>query len=249
MTALTQTATAAGAFFLLTGVAAASCLRVVEAGTKVIVTRFGRVHRTLSPGLHGRLPFAERFEVIRTGFRSSAFSCSAETADQLKVTVSGDVRFTVRVPLEFLSAQSVLASGLPATIQAAVGEVVSRYDLDQLIGKRGQLPQELRFALDDRLAFAGVVVEEVQVTEVAPRAEATRLLAEEALAARRRDVQRLRLAHEAERRSALLDQRLHELRRFADAAPELDDRALTLARLEFERELLVGAGDRRHLSR
>ena len=220
------------ALFLVVVVSVVSCLRTVDAGTSVIAVRFGRPHRTFSPGLHVKLPVADTWFVVKTGIQRAEFSCEAFTADHQRVRLSAEFRFKVRSVGEFLSAEGVFRAALPATCEAAAGELVARYALDELMLKREHLRDELRFIVDDRVLFAGVSVEDVHLATIEPARRIGQLRAERTVLSHERKLTRERLGLEREVRVHRAETRAHELREFDEVAVNLDEKSFRLLREE-----------------
>ncbi len=221
-----------GAVFPVVVILTVSSLKTVEAGTSVIALRFGQHNRTLGPGLHVRLPLADRWFVVKTGTQRETFSCDAFTADHQRVRISGELRFRVRSAGEFLSSEGVFRAALPGTCQSAAGELVARHDLDQLMLKREQLRDELRFSVEDRLVFAGVVVEDVHIVTIEPARRIGLLRAERTVLSHERELARDRLGIEREVRTHRAETRAHELRSLAEVAADLDEQSFRLLREE-----------------
>lgn len=232
MVALETLSGVLGALFLVALVWASASLRVVEAGTSVITLRFGRPHRTLEPGLHVRLPGVDVWCPVVMGTQRQTFASDAVTADHQRVRISGELRFRVRSAPDFLHAERTFRGSLPATCEAVAGELVARHDLDQLIVKREQLRDELRFSIEDRVAFAGVSVEDVQIVTIEPAFRIGRLRAERTLLTHERELTRERLGIEREVRATHAEIRAHELRELNHVAGELGERSFELLRHE-----------------
>lgn len=232
MVALETLSLVLGALFLVVVVSVVSCLKTVDAGTSVIAVRFGRPHRTFSPGLHVKLPVADTWFVVKTGIQRAEFSCEALTADHQRVRLSAELRFKVRSAGEFLSAERVFYTALPATCEAAAGELIARYDLDQLMLKREHLRDELRFIIDDRVLFAGVSVEDVHLATIEPARRIGQLRAERTVLSHERDLTRDRLGLEREVRLHRAETWAHELREFDEVAVSLDEKSFRLLRDE-----------------
>ncbi len=232
MVALETLSLVLGALFLVVVVSVVSCLKTVDAGTSVIAVRFGRPHRTFSPGLHVKLPMVDTWFVVRTGIQRAEFSCEAFTADHQRVRISAELRFRVRSVGEFLSAEGVFRAALPAICEAAAGELVARYDLDQLMLKREHLRDELRFIIDDRVLFAGVSVQDVHVATIEPARRIGQLLAERTVLSHERELTRERLGIEREVRVHRAETRAHELRDLDEVAVNVDEKSFRLLREE-----------------
>ena len=196
----------------------------------------------LQPGLHIRIPFVDEWRTVRSAAERFSFESSALTADHQSVSLVGELRFAVRRPTDFLSAEAALRSGLAALCESAVGELFSLHDLDQLMLKREQLRGDLVMALEDRLGFAGVSIEDVQIVSLRPERRIGRIRAERTLLSHHYEVVRDRLAIEREVRKVMSQARAQELRDVHEAARDFDAMTLDVLRLELIREASAAAG-------
>ena len=129
-----------GLLTIVAGVVLAGALftsyTVVGTGQVGVVERFGAYARTLSPGLHFKLPLP--FETVDTVATARARAISSQirmlTSDQDIVTVDYNVQYQVSDPQKYLYVTRDPDGGLSEAAQAAVRAVVGTQSMDSLLG-------------------------------------------------------------------------------------------------------------------
>lgn len=159
---------AALAVSALVGVIATSCIHIALSWEKVVILRFGKVARTVGPGLYFTIPVMEH-GTIRVDQRTMATPFYAErtlTADLVPVTVDAvlfwvvwDAEKACTEVEDYFAAVSFLA-------QTALREAVGRKTVAEVATSRDELDVEIKEDIEKLSAMWGVDVIDVKVRDI-----------------------------------------------------------------------------------
>lgn len=160
---------------VLVVVALALSIRIVPQATVAVVTRFGKYHRILTPGLGFIIPLAEnasrRVEVQN---QTAQFKFSVITNDQAAVQFTATLIFAVsdadeetiqRVAYKFVDHQS-FSLALNAAVEASVREYVSSKLQSEILGARSEIVTHAKNALDTQVADWGYTIGDLQLNDI-----------------------------------------------------------------------------------
>ena len=146
-------------------------VKLVEAGHRGVLTRFGAVDTSVSlnEGIHLVTPFRDNvipIEIRTQKIVESAASASKDLQDvrtevALNYHVSPDNAQILYQQLGFEYSQRVIS---PA-IQESVKQVTARFNAEELITKRETVKTEIEQQIKQRLAAYNVLVETISITE------------------------------------------------------------------------------------
>jgi regulator of protease activity HflC (stomatin/prohibitin superfamily) len=181
---LTALAIVAGSVVLL----GLSSLRIYREYERAIVFRLGRArHRPLGPGPALLIPFVDRAVVVDTRTRVIQIpSQEIISRDNISMGVDAVVYADVASPSD---AVLRVEQYLPATLQLAattLRSVLGRMELDEILGKRAEINDEIREILDQRTEQWGVEITAVEIKDIALPQEMKRAMARQAEAERER---------------------------------------------------------------
>jgi regulator of protease activity HflC (stomatin/prohibitin superfamily) len=81
---------------LLLLVVFSQAMYTVDEGHVGIIKRFGEATEQVSPGLHVKIPFVDRIEVLEIRTRKNVEKLNASTHEQMPVTAEVSINWTVR---------------------------------------------------------------------------------------------------------------------------------------------------------
>jgi regulator of protease activity HflC (stomatin/prohibitin superfamily) len=182
----------------------AASIRIAAEWERIAVLRLGSFVGMRGPGLFFIVPILETTPA-RVDLRVRTYDVPRQRSlskDNVPVTVDAVVYFRVRKPdLAVLRVQDYeRATQLGA--QSILRDMIGKFTLDQLLGERERLAQEIRKALDEMTNEWGIEVLMVEVREVIVDPQLEVAIAREAAAEREKRA-RVRLA-EAEKLAAQL---------------------------------------------
>lgn len=147
-----------------------SSVHIVDARERGVVLTFGKVTRTLEPGLNLTFPppiqRVQRVDV--TNIRSMDAQVRMLTRDENMVEVNFAVQYTINEPEDFLFAVSEPEIVLSQTAEAAIRQIMGSRTLDDiLVGNRSEISIQARDLLEKLLNEyrAGIAVSSVNLQE------------------------------------------------------------------------------------
>lgn len=156
---------------VIIAVVLAASIKIVEAGNRGVLTRFGAVDTSVSlpEGLHFVMPFRDNvipIEVRTQKTVENAASASKDLQDvrtevALNYHVSPNNAQILYQQLGFDHSNRVI---VPA-IQESVKQVTARFNAEELITKRETVKTEIEDQIEQRLAVYNIVVETISITE------------------------------------------------------------------------------------
>jgi regulator of protease activity HflC (stomatin/prohibitin superfamily) len=185
-------------------------LRLVQQYQRGIVFRFGRVLENVRPpGLRVIIPIADR--MVKVSLQTVVMGVPAQgaiTRDNVTLTVDAVVYYRVVDPIKALVNVRDYPRAVLQVAQTSLRSVIGRADLDTLLSDRERINAELKAAIDAPTEKPwGVLIERVEVKDVALPDSMKRSMSRQAEA-------------ERERRARIIaaDGEFQASRRLADAA-------------------------------
>jgi regulator of protease activity HflC (stomatin/prohibitin superfamily) len=161
--------------------------RVVQEYERGVIFRLGRCVGAKGPGLFYILPFFDRMR--RVNLQTQAVAVAAQqviTKDNVTVGVDAVAYFRVKDPVASVIKIQNWYQASQLVAQTALRSIIGRHELDQLLGERERINNELRTALDDQTEPWGVEVENVEIRDVGLPEQMQRAMAKQAEAERER---------------------------------------------------------------
>jgi regulator of protease activity HflC (stomatin/prohibitin superfamily) len=166
-----------------------SSLRVLREYERAIVFRLGRARqKPLGPGVVLMLPFGiDRAQVVDT--RTKVIQIPQQeviTRDNISIGVDAVVYADVASPAD---AVLRVEQYMPATLQLAattLRSIIGRMEMDEVLAKRQEINDEVRYILDQRTEQWGVEITAVEIKDISLPTEMKRAMARQAEAERER---------------------------------------------------------------
>jgi len=162
-------------------------VRIVNEYERGVIFRLGRLTGAKGPGLFILLPFVDR--MVKVDLRTITLdvpSQEAITRDNVTVKVNAVIYFRVVEPnaavvriLDYVRATSQIS-------QTTLRSVLGQSDLDELLGQREQINQQLQQIIDEQTEPWGIKVTAVEVKDVELPSTMQRAMARQAEAERER---------------------------------------------------------------
>jgi regulator of protease activity HflC (stomatin/prohibitin superfamily) len=156
-------------FILLSG------LVIVNQGTIVVITLFGKYQRILTPGLRIRIPLIEVvFKRISIQNRSIEMEFQAVTIDQANVYFKSMLLYSVmnpdeetikKVAFKFISEQDLMQA-LIRTIEGSIRSFVASQKQSEILGLRNELVENVKEQIDARLEEWGYHLQDLQINDI-----------------------------------------------------------------------------------
>lgn len=145
---------------------------VVEQGTVIVVKRFGRHHRVLGPGLHGRIPIADNEHRTFSNQRQSlplelrgdsGGRLPVQLAVELEIMGLTDPELVARLAYEIQNPERHLT----VVATAAVRQLLLPMSFEDVVGDKN-LATKLQEALEGVARECGFVIMNIRVTSILP---------------------------------------------------------------------------------
>ncbi len=189
-------------FLVVTIVAVASSVEVVEAYEKRALTVFGEYRKLLEPGINFIPPFISKTYAF--DMRTQTIDIPTQeaiTRDNSPVTADAVVYIKVmnakNAFLEVDNYKRAVSNLAQTTLRAVIGDM----ELDDTLNKRQEINARIRKELDEPTDEWGIRVESVEVREVNPSKDVQQSMEQQTSAERRRRA--MILEAQGERRSAV----------------------------------------------
>ena len=169
-------------FFILPG------FRIVQEYERAVIFYLGRAGNTAKgPGLFYVPPLISR--IVKVNLQTQAVPVASQqviTKDNVTVGVDAVAYFRVRDPVSSVLKIQNWYNASQLIAQTSLRSIIGRHELDQLLGERDRINQELRAALDEQTEAWGVEVQLVEIRDVGLPEQMQRAMARQAEAERER---------------------------------------------------------------
>jgi regulator of protease activity HflC (stomatin/prohibitin superfamily) len=145
-------------------------LRIIPQARAAVVERLGRYARTLEPGIHVLVPFADRVRAM-IDLREQVVSFPPQpviTSDNLTVNIDTVVYFQVTEPRAATYAINNYIQAVEQLTITTLRNVVGSMSLEETLTSRDQINSKLRGELDEATSKWGIRVARVELKAVDP---------------------------------------------------------------------------------
>ncbi len=152
-----------------------SGIRQVQQGTIAVVTRFGRYHRTLTPGLSWIMPIVERiYARVSVQNRSVELEFQAVTADQANVYFKAMLLYAVlnereetikAVAFKFISFPNFMQA-LIRTVEGSIRAFVATQRQAEILSLRREIVESVKSQVDHALEDWGFHLLDLQINDI-----------------------------------------------------------------------------------
>lgn len=188
--------------------AIANPIRIVSAGTRGVITTFGKVDpQPLNEGLHFVVPVVQRVHIIDVRLQKNEGTGIAASRDLQQVKVNAALNWRLEPALVAQTFQAIGDERMVAVrviepaAQEATKAVTAQYTAEELVTKRTEVNAKVRDQLETRLKRHGVIVDSLAAvnydfSEVFDRAIEAKVEAEQKKLTAERDLERIKVEAE-----------------------------------------------------
>ncbi len=232
-------------FTLLVIVTIALGVRIVPQGTKHVVQRLGKYHKTLGPGLNIIVPYIDTvaYKVTTKDIVLDIPSQEVITRDNAVIIANAVAYINIVSPEKSVYGVEDYRLAIQNLVQTSLRSIVGEMDLDDALSSRDQIKAKLKQAISDDISDWGITLKTVEIQDINPSDTMQQAMEEQAAAERQRRATVTRA--EGEKSAAILEAegRLEASKRDAQAKvvlAEASQRAIQkVAEAVEERELPV----------
>ncbi|KGN36403.1 SPFH domain-containing protein [Knoellia subterranea] len=139
-------------------VGAVASVRIIGEQQRGVVTRLGRTHRVVGPGVSLHLPLVERVATVSLRPEHVVLSVPAVTCDGATVHIVGMATVVITDPEQATTAAPDPASAAVVALEDGVARAVARLALAEVLPARERLESDVLEEVNDTMAARGTRV-------------------------------------------------------------------------------------------
>ena len=206
-------------FFALVFVTIAKLACIVPQGSKWVVQRLGKYHKTLNPGLSFIIPFFDvvAYRVTTKDIVLDIPSQEVITRDNVVIIVNAVAYINILQPEKSVYGVEDFRIAIQNLVQTSLRSITGEMDLDDALCSRDQIKARLKQAISADISDWGITLKTVELQDIRPSPGMQAAMEEQAAAERQRRATVTRA--EGSKTAAILeaDGRLEASRRDAEA--------------------------------
>lgn len=206
-------------FFILVLVTISMGVRIVPQGSKHVVQRLGKYHRTLPPGLNIIIPYIDivAYKVTTKDIVLDIPSQEVITRDNAVIIANAVAYINIISPEKSVYGVEDYRLAIQNLVQTSLRSIVGEMDLDDALSSRDQIKAKLKAAISDDISDWGITLKTVEIQDINPSDTMQKAMEEQAAAERQRRATVTRADGEKEAAVLEADGRLEASKRDAQA--------------------------------
>ena len=206
-------------FFILVVVTITMGVRIVPQGSKHVVQRLGKYHRTLPPGLNIIIPYIDivAYKVTTKDIVLDIPSQEVITRDNAVIIANAVAYINIISPEKSVYGVEDYRLAIQNLVQTSLRSIVGEMDLDDALSSRDQIKAKLKAAISDDISDWGITLKTVEIQDINPSETMQKAMEEQAAAERQRRATVTRADGEKEAAVLEADGRLEASKRDAQA--------------------------------
>lgn len=208
-----------GVFVILVLITIVLGVRIVPQGTKHVVQRLGKYHKTLNPGLNIIIPYMDTvaYRVTTKDIVLDIPSQEVITRDNAVIITNAVAYINIVSPEKAVYGVENYELAIQNLVQTSLRSIVGEMDLDDALSSRDHIKAKLKAAISDDISDWGIVMKTVEIQDINPSTTMQSAMEEQAAAERARRATVTRADGEKEAAILEADGRLEASKRDAQA--------------------------------
>jgi regulator of protease activity HflC (stomatin/prohibitin superfamily) len=163
-------------------------VRIVPQGSKYVVQRLGKYHKTLGPGLNIIFPYIDSVahKVTTKDIVLDIPSQEVITRDNAVMIVNAVAYINLVSPEKAVYGVENYIIAIQNLVQTSLRSIVGEMDLDDALSSRDQIKAKLKTAISDDIADWGITLKTVEIQDIKPSETMQKAMEEQAAAERER---------------------------------------------------------------
>jgi len=194
-------------------------IRLVPQGSKWVVQRLGKFHKSLSPGLNLIIPYIDdvSFKATTKDIVLDIPSQEVITLDNVVIIANAVAYINIISPERAVYGVEDYELAIRTLVQTSLRSIVGEMALDDALSSRDQIKAKLKDSISEDIADWGITLKTVEIQDINPSGTMQQAMEEQAAAERQRRPTVTRA--DGEKTAAILeaDGRLEASRRDAEA--------------------------------
>jgi regulator of protease activity HflC (stomatin/prohibitin superfamily) len=163
-------------------------VRIVPQGSKQVVQRLGKFHRTLGPGLNIIFPYIDRVanKVTTKDIVLDIPSQEVITKDNVVIVANAVAYINIVSPEKSVYGVEDYRLAIQNLVQTSLRSIIGEMDLDDALSSRDEIKVKLKASISDDIADWGVTIKTVEIQDINPSETMQKAMEEQAAAERER---------------------------------------------------------------
>jgi regulator of protease activity HflC (stomatin/prohibitin superfamily) len=175
-------------FGVLVIVTIALGVRIVPQGSKFVVQRLGKYHKTLGPGLNIVIPYIDSV-AYKVSTKDQIIDTERQeviSMDNAVLQVNAVAFINVVSPEKSVYGVEDYRLGIQNLVQTTLRSIIGEMKLDDALSSRDQIKAKLKTGISDDLADWGITLRGVEIQDIAPSPTMQQAMEAQAAAERQR---------------------------------------------------------------
>ncbi len=194
-------------------------VRIVPQGSKHVVQRLGKYHKTLNPGLNIIVPYIDSvaYKATTKDIVLDIPSQEVITRDNVVIIANAVAYINIVSPEKAVYGVEDYRLAIRNLVQTSLRSIIGEMDLDDALSSREEIKAKLKISISEDIADWGITLKTVEIQDINPSQTMQKAMEEQAAAERQRRATVTRA--DGEKTAAILeaDGRLEASRRDAEA--------------------------------
>jgi regulator of protease activity HflC (stomatin/prohibitin superfamily) len=175
-------------FVVLVVITVALGVRLVPQGSKHVVQRLGKYHKTLGPGLNIIVPYIDTvaYKVTTKDIVLDIPSQEVITKDNAVIIANAVAYINIVSPEKSVYGVEDYRLAIQNLVQTSLRSIIGEMDLDDALSSRDTIKAKLKEAISDDIADWGITLKTVEIQDINPSDTMQKAMEEQAAAERGR---------------------------------------------------------------
>ncbi len=163
-------------------------VRIVPQGSKYVVQRLGKYHKTLLPGLNIIVPYIDTvaYKVTTKDIVMDIPSQEVITRDNAVLIVNAIAYINIVSPEKAVYGVENYILAIQNLVQTSLRSIVGEMNLDDALSSRDHIKAKLKTAISDDISDWGITLKTVEIQDIKPSETMQKAMEEQAAAERAR---------------------------------------------------------------
>ena len=163
-------------------------VRLVPQGSKHVVQRLGKFHKTLGPGLNIIIPYVDSvaYKITTKDIVLDIPSQEVITRDNAVIIANAVAYINIVSPEKAVYGVENYQIAIQNLVQTSLRSIIGEMDLDDALSSRDQIKAKLKTAISDDIADWGITMKTVEIQDINPSPTMQAAMEEQAAAERQR---------------------------------------------------------------
>lgn len=166
----------------------AMAVKLVPQGSKYVVQRLGKFHKTLGPGLNFLMPYIDQvaYKVTTKDIVMDIPSQEVITQDNVVIIVNAVSYINIISPEKAMYGVEDYRIAIMNLVQTSLRSIIGEMKLDDALSSREMIKTRLKVAISDDISDWGITLKTVEIQDITPSGTMQNAMEEQAAAERQR---------------------------------------------------------------